>query len=219
MFLKRHVVRKDDKEHVYYSLCESLRVSGRRVIQRRVLSLGELNTTQLERWQRSIEVVQQEGERRQYRLFTDREGAAPPDAPDVCEVILSSLAVRHPRQFGACWLGLELWKRLALDRFFEERVDANQADVPWSRVAAVLAINRLCAPGSELAIEERWYPSTALDDLRYRVEVRGDQLRPAEDHAHGRLDEFEVECPPLPDDDVIRVVVHHRVAVLVERGE
>jgi transposase len=28
-----------------------------------------------------------------------------------------------------------------------------------------LAINRLCAPGSELAIEERWYPSTALDDL------------------------------------------------------
>jgi transposase len=29
----------------------------------------------------------------------------------------------------------------------------------------VLAINRLCAPGSEWAIEERWYPSTALDDL------------------------------------------------------
>jgi transposase len=37
------------------------------------------------------------------------------------------------------------------------------ADVPWSRVAALLAINRLCAPGSELAIEQRWYPSTALD--------------------------------------------------------
>jgi transposase len=37
--------------------------------------------------------------------------------------------------------------------------------VPWSRVAAVLAINRLCAPGSELAIEQRWYPATALDDL------------------------------------------------------
>jgi len=37
--------------------------------------------------------------------------------------------------------------------------------VPWSRIAALLAINRLCAPGSELAIEERWYPATALDDL------------------------------------------------------
>ena len=32
-------------------------------------------------------------------------------------------------------------------------------------MAALLAINRLCAPGSELAIEQRWYPSTALDDL------------------------------------------------------
>jgi len=29
----------------------------------------------------------------------------------------------------------------------------------------VLAVNRLWAPGSELAIEERWYPATALDDL------------------------------------------------------
>src|SRR6185437_2747624 len=62
----------------------------------------------------------------------------------------------------ARWLGLELWKRLELDRFFEQAVDEHEADVPWSRVAAVLAINRLCAPGSELAIEERWYPSAAL---------------------------------------------------------
>jgi hypothetical protein len=38
-------------------------------------------------------------------------------------------------------------------------------DVPWSRIAALLAIHRLCAPGSELSIEERWYPTTALDDL------------------------------------------------------
>jgi hypothetical protein len=59
---------------------------------------------------------------------------------------------------------LEIWKRLALDRLFEDAVDEQEADVPWSRVAPVLAINRLCAPGSELAIEERWYPSTTLDD-------------------------------------------------------
>ena len=65
----------------------------------------------------------------------------------------------------ACYLGLELWRRLALDRFFERLVDDEPADVPWSRVATLLAINRLCAPGSELAIGQRWYPSTALDDL------------------------------------------------------
>ena len=44
-------------------------------------------------------------------------------------------------------------------------MDDDPAEVPWSRVAGVLAINRLCAPGSELGVEERWYPSTALDDL------------------------------------------------------
>jgi transposase len=73
--------------------------------------------------------------------------------------------VERTRQFGSCYLGLELWRRLGLDRFFEQAVDDDPADVPWSRVAALLAINRLCAPGSELAIEQRWYPSTALDDL------------------------------------------------------
>jgi len=75
------------------------------------------------------------------------------------------MRMERTRQFGSCWLGLELWRRLELDRFFEQVADEREADVPWSRVAAVLAINRLCAPGSELAIEERWYPATALDDL------------------------------------------------------
>jgi hypothetical protein len=33
----------------------------------------------------------------------------------------------------------------------------DEADLPWSRVAALLVINRLCDPGSELAIEQRWF--------------------------------------------------------------
>ena len=93
----------------------------------------------------------------------------PADDPQVARVLLNRVRLERTRQFGACYLGLELWKRLQLDRFFESTVDAHDADVPWSRIAAVLAINRLCAPGSELAIEERWYPSTALDDLLGRA--------------------------------------------------
>ena len=57
MFLKPHVREKDGKRHVYYSLTESLRVGRKRVVQRTVLHLGELNTTQVERWQRTIEAV------------------------------------------------------------------------------------------------------------------------------------------------------------------
>jgi hypothetical protein len=72
-------------------LSETIRLSRNRTVQRRVLNLGELNTNQLERWQRSIEVIEAEGKSRQYRLFTDREGGAPADAADVCEVVLSSL--------------------------------------------------------------------------------------------------------------------------------
>jgi transposase len=165
VYLKRHVRRKDGKAHVYYSLCESVRVSGNRVIQRRVLNLGELNTNQLERWQRSIEVIQHEGERRQYRLFTDREGAAPPDAPDVCEVILSSLSVRHPRQFGACWLGSRLWQELGLDTFFAEALHERRGPVEWSKVIELLAVNRLCDPQSELGVHQRWFGTTAMGTI------------------------------------------------------
>jgi hypothetical protein len=48
--LKRHVARKDGKEHVYYSLSETIRINKHRTVQRRVLNLGELNTTQTEQW-------------------------------------------------------------------------------------------------------------------------------------------------------------------------
>src|SRR5204863_5274734 len=59
----------------------------------------------------------------------------------------------------------ELWTRLELGHFYEELIDKKQAAVPWSPIAALLAINRLCEPSSELAVEQRWYPATALDDL------------------------------------------------------
>ena len=101
MFLKPHVRHKDGKRHVYYSLTESLRVSRKRVVQRRVLHLGELNTTQIERWQRTIEAVQEDGQRRQMRLFTDREGQVPVAAEDVAEVVLSSLVVRGSATAGS----------------------------------------------------------------------------------------------------------------------
>ena len=55
MFLKRRARTKDGKTHHYYSVCESLRVHRARVVQRQVLHLGELNTTQLDSWQHSIQ--------------------------------------------------------------------------------------------------------------------------------------------------------------------
>src|ERR1700756_1791827 len=163
MFLRPHSRNKDGKGHTYWSLVETVRSpDGPR--QKTLCYLGELNSSAQARWLRTVEVFNEQGEAQQLKLFPS-EVEPPADDPQVARVLLNKVRLERSRQFGACWLGLELWRRLELDRFFEQAVDEHEADVPWSRVAAVLAINRLCAPGSELAIEERWYPSTALDDL------------------------------------------------------
>jgi transposase len=163
MFLRPHSRNKDGKEHTYWSLVETVRTpDGPR--QKTLCYLGELNSSAQARWLTTVEVFNEQGEAQQLKLFPSHV-APPEDDPQVARVLLNKVRLERTRQFGSCFLGLELWKRLGLDGFFEQAVDRKPADVPWSRVAAVLAINRLCAPGSELAIEQRWYPSTALDDL------------------------------------------------------
>src|SRR5215467_6502575 len=171
MFLRPNHRRKDGKEHTYWSLVETVRTAdGPR--QCTLCHLGELNGSAHARWLKAIEVFNGEGESRQLKLFpSDIE--PPEDNGDVARIQIQKVRLERVREFGACFLGLELWKRLQLDRFFQEGLDEEEADVPWSRVAAVLAINRLCAPGSELAIEKRWFPTTALDDL---LHIREGQL-------------------------------------------
>ncbi len=163
MFLRELRPKKDGKEHSYWSLVETVRTpEGPR--QRTLCYLGELNTSGQARWQKTMAVFNEQGESRQLKLFPS-EVEPPENDPNVARVLLNKVRRERARQLGPCFLGLELWRRLGLDKFWEGLLDDHPADVPWSRVAAVLAINRLCAPGSELAIEERWYPATALDDL------------------------------------------------------
>jgi transposase len=171
MFLRPHQRNKDGKDHTYWSLVETVRTaSGPR--QRPLCYLGELNGSAQARWLKSVEVFNEQGEAQQLKLFPSHI-EVPDDDPQVARVLVNRVRLERTRQFGACFLGWELWKRLELDRFFEQTVDEDAAEVPWSRVAAVLAINRLCVPGSELAIEERWYPATALDDL---LEIAEDRI-------------------------------------------
>src|SRR6202171_2679118 len=163
MFLRPHQRRKDGKDHTGGSRVETVRTpDGPR--QRTLCYLGELNSSAQARWLKTIEVFNEQGEAQQLKLFPSHV-EPPADDPQVARVLLNKVRLERTRQVCSGWLGLELWKRLALDRFFEEAVDGPEADVPWSRVAALLAINRLCAPGADRAIDQRWYPSTALDDL------------------------------------------------------
>lgn len=163
MFLRPHQRTKDGKEHTYWTLVETVRTpQGPR--QKTLCYLGELNGSAQARWLKTIDVFNEQGEVEQLKLFPSHL-EVPEDDPQVARVLVNRVRFERNRQFGSCFLGWDLWKRLGLDQFFAQAVDGDGADVPWSCVTAVLAINRLCAPGSELGIEERWYPGTALDDL------------------------------------------------------
>ena len=55
MYLKCHRRVKDGKEHRYWSIAEKRRLAGRRVVDRHVLYLGEINDSQRAAWLKSIE--------------------------------------------------------------------------------------------------------------------------------------------------------------------
>ena len=69
MFLKCSSRKKDGKEHRSWSVVESRRV-GRRVGQRHVLYLSEINDSQRAAWQKAIAVFDEhDGQTRQCALF------------------------------------------------------------------------------------------------------------------------------------------------------
>ncbi|HWD22595.1 MAG TPA: IS1634 family transposase [Burkholderiales bacterium] len=166
MFLRATVRKKNGKEHCYWSVVENRRVARGRVVQRHVLYLGEINSSQELAWRKSIEVLE-EGERapRSLALFPeDRcEGLLPDES--IVRLRLSQLQVRRPRQWGACWLALTLWQELKLDEFWAERLPASRKRTCWDQVLFVLVAYRLIAPGAEWRLHRHWFGQTALADL------------------------------------------------------
>jgi lipocalin len=169
MYLRPHARAKDGKTHTYWSLVETVRTAaGPR--QRTVCYLGELNDATAARWRKTIAVFNAQGEPAQLALFPAGTPGLPAGA-DVVQIRLDRVRWTRPRAFGVVWLAWHLWQRLGLEAFWAQALDGEPGEVPWSRIAALLAFNRLCAPSSERAIEQRWYASTALDDL-LAVEAR-----------------------------------------------
>jgi hypothetical protein len=80
-------------------------------------------------------------------------------------VRLSELRLCRPRQWGACWLVVKLWRELELDRFWGERLSPSRKGTRWDQVLLVLVAYRLIAPGSEWRLHREWFGRTALADL------------------------------------------------------
>ena len=164
MFVRCKRRFKDGKEHRYWSVVENVRVGGGRVVQRQVLYLGEINDGQRAAWCRSIEVVEGKSGSRQMALFPeDRE--APALDCEVVKIDIAQLSLHDPRQWGACWLALSLWDRLALDRFWGGRLAPSRQGTRWLDILKILVCYRLIDPGSEWRLHRHWYEHSALRDL------------------------------------------------------
>ena len=91
MFLRLSKRKKNGKTHVYWNIVENKRLSDGRVVQRQVLYLGEINSSQLDAWRRSIGVIDEaNGEQRPLALFPEDRNGTPADATTV-QVRLSEM--------------------------------------------------------------------------------------------------------------------------------
>jgi len=157
MYLRHSTIRKNGKNHVYWRLVRSVRRNGK-VIQQTVAQLGELDAEGRTRAKALARRITGRAEQRE--LFETSAGPAA-DA----KVRLDRIRLERGRSFGDVWLGWTLWQALRLDTLCAELLPRGRAEVPWSVMAAVLVLARLCEPSSELHIAEDWYRRTALEDL------------------------------------------------------
>lgn len=179
MFLRCCKRFKDGKEHLYWSVVESRRLHDGRIVQRHVLYLGELNGRQEASWRKSVEVFGQDDDApQQIALFPDEHAPVQTDddALPIVRVRLSEMSLRKPRQWGACWLGCELWRQLGLDVFWSARLPASRKGTRWDLVLQTLVLYRLIDPGSEWRLHRHWFDHSAIADLL------GSDFRLAEQH-------------------------------------
>jgi hypothetical protein len=148
------------------TLSRTSAVPGRKVVQRQVLYLGEINDSQFEAWYRLIEAFDEGSRRhRQLALFpADRELPACADGYGV-KVRLDAMELHRPRQWGACWLACHLYEKLELDRFWSARLPNSRQGTQWRHILQTLVCYRLIDPGSEWRLHRQWFEQSAMADL------------------------------------------------------
>ena len=165
MFLRKTERQKNGKTHLYWSVVENRRLDSGRMVQRHVLYLGEINSSQADAWRRAIEVFDEDkGQARSLALFPEDRCEAPA-GDDLIRLRLGEMRLCRPRQWGACWLAGVLWRELQLDRFWAERLPKSRKGTRWDHVLQVLATYRLISPGSEWRLHRQWFLDSAMADL------------------------------------------------------
>lgn len=187
MFLRCSKRSKDGKEHLYWSVVENRRLHDGRVAQRHVLYLGELNGRQEASWRKTVDLFGQDDDApQQVALFPEEHAPVQCDDDDdelpIVRIRLSEMSLRRPRQWGACWLGCELWRQLGLDAFWRERLPASREGTRWDLVLQTLVLYRLIDPGSEWRLHRHWFDHSAIADLLHSDFTLAEQHRLYECH-------------------------------------
>jgi transposase len=192
MFIRPCYRRKNGKRHAYWALMESYRTE-RGPRQRVVAYLGQLD----ERGRLGVKGAA-EGRRRsrQRRLFDDVQ-------PQWVEVDAARVRVENSREFGGPWLGLELVRQLGLNEFLEQTIPRGEEHVPWSLMALVLILCRLCEPSSELYIVEHFFAQSGLGEL---LGIPGEKIN--EQRLYRALDAL------LPHKEALEVFLKNRLGEL-----
>jgi len=165
MFLRSYRRKKNGKWHEYFSVVENRRVAGDKTVQRTVLYLGEITSSQEITWRKTLEVFDEDsGKHEQKLLFADHAAISETDV-DTIKVKLSQMQLCRPRSFGNCWLACRLWQELGLDEFWQKCIDDSRSDIEWSKVLQLLTVNCLVAPASEFYIHRQWFDKSAMDEL------------------------------------------------------
>jgi hypothetical protein len=166
MFLRRTERKKNGKTHSYWNVVENKRLDDGRVVQRHLLYLGEINSSQALAWRKAIEVFDEDaGRARTLTLFPEDRCEVVADDASIVRLRLSEMRLQRPRQWGACWLAGQLWQELQLDRFWADRLPPSRKGTRWDQILQLLASYRLIAPGSEWRLHREWFGNSAMADL------------------------------------------------------
>jgi transposase len=131
--------------------------------------LGELNGRQEASWQKTIDLFAREGDSvpQQVALFPEEHlplDVGQREIPAV-GIRLSGMRLMRPRQWGACWLGCQLWEQLGLEDFWAQRLPMGRQGARWDDIVKTIAIYRLVSPGSEWRLHRHWFDHSAMADL------------------------------------------------------
>jgi Transposase DDE domain len=166
MYLRCNRRFKDGKEHCYWNIVEAKRCADGRVVQRQVLYLGEINDSQREAWCRVIEAFDEDAQRHtQLALFPAHREVPEHAKAYGIKVQLDAMQLHRPRQWGACWLGCQLYEQLGLDGFWEARLSDSREGTCWRHILQTLVCYRLIDPGSEWRLHRLWFERSAMGDL------------------------------------------------------